>query len=70
MLKHYSKSNKYARQICWEGEESQDIGINVLNCSIRIIVSEFEFQLHYYLHFWTNTLGKGMNSLIPSPDMG
>ena len=25
------------------------------------IVSEFEFQSHYYVHFQTNTLGKGMN---------
>ena len=30
----------------------------------RIIVSEFELQLRYYIHFQTNTLGKGMNSLI------
>ena len=27
-------------------------------------VSEFEPQLHYYVHFWTTTLGKGMNPLI------
>ena len=37
---------------------------NVLDCNI--IVIEFEFQLHYYVHFWTNTFEKGMNSLIPS----
>ena len=30
----------------------------------RVIVeSEFEFQPHYYIHFQTNTLAKGMNSL-------
>ena len=28
-------------------------------------VSEFEHQSSYYVHFRTNTLGKGMNSLIP-----
>ena len=28
------------------------------------VVSEFELQSHYYAHFQTNALGKGMNSLI------
>ena len=28
------------------------------------VVSEFELQLHYYVHFRTNTQGKGMNPLI------
>ena len=33
-------------------------------------ISEFEFQLSYYIHFWTNTLvGKGMDPDIPS-DVG
>ena len=27
-------------------------------------VSEFKLPLYYYIHFWTNTLGKGLNSLI------
>ena len=35
----------------------------------RIIVSEFELQLNYYIHFRANTLGKGMNPLI-LPAMG
>ena len=26
-------------------------------------ICEFDFQSHYYVHFWTNTLGKSMNSL-------
>ena len=29
-----------------------------------IVVSEFELQSFYSFHFLTNTLGKGMNSLI------
>ena len=29
-----------------------------------IVVSEFERQSRYYVHFWTNTLAKGMNPLI------
>ena len=32
-------------------------------------VREFELYLYYYVHFWTNILGKGMNSLFP-PAMG
>ena len=35
----------------------------VLDCDLE--VSEFEFQSCYYGHFQTNTLGKGMNLLIP-----
>ena len=35
----------------------------------EIIVSMFEFQSRYYVHFWTNTLKKGMNPLI-LPAMG
>ena len=36
------------------------------NCAT---ISEFELQSHYYIHFQTNTLGKGMNPLI-LPGMG
>ena len=35
---------------------------NVLDCNI--VVSKFKLLLCYYVHFQTNTLGKGMNSLI------
>ena len=38
-------------------------------CPCGIIVTEFELQLHYYIHFQINTLGKGMNPLI-LPAMG
>ena len=40
---------------------------NVLECDI--VVREFELQGCYCFHFWTNTIGKGMNPLIP-PAMG
>ena len=36
---------------------------NMLDCDI--VVSEFKLQSCYYIHFQTNTLGKGMNPLIP-----
>ena len=35
---------------------------NVLDCDI--VVSEFALQLHYYVHFGTNNLEKGMNPFI------
>ena len=41
--------------------------VRVLGCDVE--VSEFEFQSRYYVHFRTNTLGKGMNALI-LPAMG
>ena len=41
-------------------------GIIVKALECRIVVSKFKFQLRYYIHFWTNTLGKGMNPLILS----
>ena len=36
---------------------------NVLRCDS--IVSEFARHSRYYVHFWTNTLWKGMNQPIP-----
>ena len=35
----------------------------VLDCGLK--VSNFERQLCYYIPFLTNTLEKGMNTLIP-----
>ena len=36
--------------------------VKVMDCGI--VISEFELQSRYYVHFRTNTLGKGMNPLI------
>ena len=41
--------------------------IKAMNCGI--VVSEFVLQSRYYIHFWANTLGKGINPLI-LPAMG
>ena len=41
-----------------------DVVANVLACDI--IVSKFKLQLHYYVHFWANTLGKLELSYFPS----
>ena len=45
------------------GEVPEDIVVNMQNCDI--VVSKFELQLRYYVHFWTNIFEKGMNHLIP-----
>ena len=36
-------------------------GVMVKAVDCRILVSEFELQLRYYVHLQTNILGKGMN---------
>ena len=44
-------------------------GVMVKAMDYGIVVSEFVLQSCYYVHFRTNTLGKGMNPLI-LPAMG
>ena len=39
-------------------------GVMVKAIDCRIVVSEFELQLRYYVNLRTNTLGKGMNPQI------
>ena len=39
-------------------------GVMVKALDGRIVVNKFELQSRYYVHFWTNTLGKGVNPLI------
>ena len=46
------------------GDWVRSIVANVLE--FNIVISEFELQLRYYVHFGTNALGKGMNPLIHS----
>ena len=38
------------------------VKVQAMDCGI--VVSEFELQSRYYVHFRTNTLEKGMNPLI------
>ena len=44
-------------------------GVMVKAMDCGIVVREFELQSRYYVHFWANTLVKGMNPLI-LPAMG
>ena len=39
-------------------EESCDMMVKVLDCGLK--VSKFKLQLHYYIHFQTNTIVKVM----------
>ena len=41
--------------------------VKAMDC--KIVVSKFELQSCYYVHFWANSLGKGINPLI-LPAMG
>ena len=45
----------------------RSVMVKAVDC--RIVVSEFELKLRCYVHFRTNTTGKGMNILI-LPAMG
>ena len=52
-----------------EGPRGCPCGVMVKVMIFGIVVSEFELQSRYYVHFRTNTLGNGMNPLI-LPAMG
>ena len=39
-------------------------GVMVKAMDCGIVVREFVLQSRYYVHIWSNTLGKGMNPLI------
>ena len=41
-------------------------GVMVKAIDSEIVVSEFELQSRYYVHFRANTLGKGMNLILPA----
>ena len=47
---------------------SRGVMVKALDCGI-VVQREFVLQSRYYVHFWANTLGKGMNPLI-FPAMG
>ena len=47
----------------FNGRSLCGIEANMLNWAI--VVCKFKLQSCYNIHFWTDTLGKGMNLLIP-----
>ena len=51
------RSRPEKMQVCTRG-----VMVKAMDCGI--VVSEFELQSRYYVHFRTKTLGKGMNPFI------
>ena len=51
-------------EIVTQAQIKAPCGVMVKAMDCRIVVSEFELQSCYYVHFQTNTLGKDMNLLI------
>ena len=45
-------------------------GVMVKAIDCEIVVTEFELQLRYYIHFLANTLGKGMSPFILPAGIG
>ena len=45
------------------GRSLHGIEGNMLDCDV--VVNNSKIQSHYYIHFWANTLMKGINPLIP-----
>ena len=41
---------------------NHSVMVKAIDCGI--VVNEFELRSNYYVHFQTNTLGKGTNSFI------
>ena len=52
----FSRSPPHRESLC-------GVMAKMLNCSLKI--SEFKLQCHYCVHFWANTLGKGVSPFIP-----
>ena len=52
--------NTINRKVPWWGLRC--VMVKVMDCGI--VVSKIELQSRYYVHFWSYTLGKGMNQLL------
>ena len=60
-VKQFNDVFNFVLMLNWWGSPHCVVA-NVFNCNI--IESKFELQSYYYIHFWTNTLGKCTNSFI------
>ena len=58
-----------SKQISTSDTDHTYHGVMAKAMDYGVIVSEFELQSRYYVHYWKNTLRKGMNLLI-LPGMG
>ena len=64
----YKSVNKFIniyRQLLLYTTGCRHRGVMVEAMDWGIVVNEFVFQSRYYVHFWANTLGKGMNPPYP-----
>ena len=55
----------FEKTLVFQRGDLRGVVANMLDCDIP--GSEFKLQSHYYIHFWTNTLGKDMNLTFPTP---
>ena len=67
LIFHKTKTNKQTNNLSIYLCSWCPRGVVVKGMDCRIIISKFEFQLRYYVHFRTNTLGKDMNPLSIVP---
>ena len=66
-MKESEKTDKYLDLFTKSGGCPRGVMVKAMDC--RIVVNEFILQSRYNIHFWANTLVKGMNPLI-LPAMG
>ena len=67
MMMMMIKSKKKCNVINYRGGCPPGVMVKAMDC--EIVISEFELQLCFYVHFRANTLGKGMNPFF-LPAMG
>ena len=68
LLPRYVNLSTNFRELPFREECPRGVMVKAMHCGI--VVREFVLQSRYYVHFRTNTLGKGMNPLILPPAMG
>ena len=64
MTKPYPKS-LFRKEIVASVSRGSPNGVVASALDCDIVVSDFDLQSRYYVHFQTNTPGKGMNVLFP-----
>ena len=64
LINYSCKTNNTCRALLEKqgGRWTRGVMVKAMDC--EIVVNEFELQSRYYVHFLTNTLGKGLNPLI------
>ena len=54
----------YTRYTAVAGGDPCSVVANMLDCDI--VVSKFDVQSRYYVHFWTNTFKQSMSLYLPN----